>query len=332
MYRSEQTARQRLDAATRRAEDVRLAVERLLLRLGELDRQLSSRFMLTTKPPVLTPPAAVSVDVEASVDDLDRMAATVEAEVDRYEGELKLLERLVHVQHARLSGQADHLPLGPAPRDVPRSYLWSEWFSPQFSVAFCSFIVLASVAVPWAPLVGILAWPLCTVGIVIALVRTRRAAKRRVEFLRRCRVVEHVRVAGFEPGGGPPLGILEPPHGSGWDFVRRPKHDLRGYWGTNTLSFENLEGRPCKLRYRGAPYGGHVVLHDDSSGETHSVGQLHCRPRPNVHGQWVGGVTTAARFGLVASCLALLLWTGTGIAALAITACTVGAVWVIPWF
>lgn len=322
MYRSEQTALlERIESANQRVENVRFASERLLSQLAELDQQLLARGLFTTEPPVMTQPEPAAYDASMSPDELDRLAATQEAEVERYEGELRALQRLLRVQQSRLEGRPEPLPLGSAPRDVPRGYLWSEWFTPVLSIGLC-FGIVVLFGGTMAPVAGLPIWLFGTVAILYLLYRTRKSAKERVEFLRRCRVLDGVRIGEFEhttASLSEPFGGVE---ATGWD-IRRAASD--GGTGYNTLYFSDANGHQREFRYRGAPYRDGVVLHDDSTGKTYCVSQFACRPRPDIYGRWVAHTTVAAKLGIGLSILALFLWFGAGLVGLVVTLLTCGS-------
>jgi hypothetical protein len=331
MYRNEETAlRERLNATNERIRNVDVTSRRLLVQLEELDRQLQSRGLFTTEPPVLTFPPPVEVTLETPSDELARIAAIREVETERSERELKLLESLVFIQQARLEGRPDHLPLCPAPRDVPKSYLWAEWFTPTFTIYFC-FLIIVVFGATMAPAAGTLLWLAGSVAIAYALVRTRRNALERVALLGRCQVARDVSVVRTEHVGSSATSFFGPLEATGWDVRRLPGSEGRL---ANTLRFTIDDGTTKETTFSGGMYRDGLVLYDAETDRALCVSQLECRPHPDVSGRWVGGLSSAAKISIGATTAALVIWFLTGIASIIVSLLTCGSMVVpfIPFF
>lgn len=287
MYRDELTAyRQRLVKAREDATSGWAEVRGELDAMGALNEQLAAKRLPRVDVPEVEPLGELpEAGRDAKAADLIRLCGQLEGEVERLRQDATMLRRVNRVLNARVQGKSAHLPLGPAPRKVPLSYLLGQCFA--LSPMVLMFGIIASV-VAGSVVTAFFGTPLAVTalaGVVIALLLALALDK--IRFLARCELAVGVTVASTASGSSSytnwPLPVAR-----GW----RVRHEsYSGQSVKTTLEFLTDAGDTRTVVLTGRPYEDGVVLYDPGSFKAYCVSQLRCAPRPGATGQWRAGLS-----------------------------------------
>jgi hypothetical protein len=288
-YRSDRTsAEARLSAALARRERALCALEEQHNALYEVNRQLAARGLLTA-PRARPTVTEVEAPQTLELDECFRAVPSVDAETERLDAQSRELENLLQVLSHRLDGESDeHLPLAPAPRAVPLTYLLAEWTSPWANLAlvfgawFLPLGFMALIAMIERPEVPAALFVL--VGLW-ATYRMRRAADR-LRHVERAQVT--VLGSGHTDTDYENWTVMQL---SGWEAAKK---SYTGKEQVTHLGLTASNGATGEMLIRGASYDDGVILCDARSPKDPVFLRLEkfaCSPKPDDSGQWRGTLT-----------------------------------------
>lgn len=287
MYRDELAAyRQRLVTAREDAASAWAEARGELEAMGALNEQLAAKKLQRVDVPEVEPLGELpEAGRDAKAAELIRLCGQLEAEVERVRRDAAMLRRVNRVLNARVQGKSAHLPLGPAPRRVPLTYLLAQTFalSPMVLVFGIIAVVVAGgvVAAFFGTPLAVTALATLVLALLLAL------ALDKIRFLARCKLAVGVTVASTASGSSSytnwPLPVAR-----GWE-VRHESYS--GHSVETTVEFLTDAGDTRSVVIKGRPYEDGVVLYDPGSFKAYCVSQLRCAPRPDATGRWRAGLS-----------------------------------------
>lgn len=284
MYRDEITAaRSRLESEVKRQRALVAKIDEQLDALNALNEQLHAQALPTARlPEVKREPASLEGIEDLSLSDLVRRAGSVREDAQRLEKEVENLGNLFKVLNDRVQGKASSLlPLSPAPREVPISYLIAEWFGSIWNFSRYTIFFPPIWAVP------VIAGPPAAAAMLLFLVlfatiRTRH----RLHMLRWGKVAQTTLLReefGYTNFKNWPIR-----QATGWD-ISTVIYTGRGK--TSYLRYLTDDGQAYDLTIKGVGYKNGVVLYNlKNPKDALPIERFACSPKPDYQGRWQGGV------------------------------------------